>query len=139
MTAIEAEQRFEMFLTVLATTGNVSEAVRLAGLGRRSVYDRKERDPEFAQAWHEALQVSYDAVEHAVRNRAVEGWLEPVFYQGEIVGHVRRFNDENARFLLKAKRPQEFRERMEISGQVDVATTILERRRRAGIGPGDPS
>jgi hypothetical protein len=139
MTSQEAKQRFAKFLEVLATTGNVSRAAELAGVPRRTAYDQRERDPEFAQKWDEALQVSYDAIEHAVRNRAVEGWEEPVFYQGEIVGYVRRYNDENARFLLKAKRPQEFRERVEVSGQVDVAATILERRRRAGIAPDEPS
>jgi hypothetical protein len=139
MTQTEARQRHTKFLELLALTGNVSHAVKLAGLGRRSVYDRRERDPEFARDWDDALQVSYDAIEHAVRNRAVEGWEEPVFYQGEIVGYIRRYSDENARFLLKAKRPQEFRERVEVSGQVDIAATILERRRRAGIPSDEPS
>jgi hypothetical protein len=40
------------------------------------------------------------ALERAAYARAVEGWLEPIVYKGEVVGHRRRYSDAMLRLLL---------------------------------------
>ncbi|MET0248554.1 MAG: hypothetical protein ABW164_02370, partial [Sphingobium sp.] len=51
------------FLTVLAQTCNVTEAVRAAGKDLGSAYYLKKIDPGFARAWAEALSIGYDELE----------------------------------------------------------------------------
>lgn len=103
-----------------ATTGNVSAAAQKAGIGRMTAYDARNTDgkegaalleaQEFAAAWDSAREVAADALELEARRRAKEGWPEPVFYQGKQVGRVRKYSDTLLIFLLKATRPEKFRE-----------------------------
>ena len=46
-----------VFLASLARTGSVRASARAAGVGRRTVYDRRERDLEFAAAWDAAFEL----------------------------------------------------------------------------------
>lgn len=48
--------------------------------------------------------------------RASEGWLEPVYYQGVVCGHVRRFSDGLMQFLLRGLLPDKYGNKTEISG-----------------------
>ncbi len=40
-------------------------------------------------------------MERAAYERAVEGWLEPIVYKGEVVAHRRRYSDAMLRLLLQ--------------------------------------
>ena len=106
----------EKFIEVVRTTCNVSEATRSIGMARRSLYDARDRDNEFAQLWDEAVEEATDALEREAWRRAVEGWDEPVFYQGKAVGAVRKYSDRMLELLLKGHKPQKYRERHEVTG-----------------------
>ena len=71
------------FLKALAETGNVSD---------------------------EALDIAVDLLEGEARSRAVEGVEQPRFHQGRICGTVRKYSDSLLMFLLRAHRPETFRE-----------------------------
>lgn len=88
------------FLTILEETCNVSEAARAAGMGRRSAYDWREDDADFAAAWDDAIEAAADKLEQVAFERAKAGT-----------------SDRMLEILLKAHRPQ-FREkqRLEHSG-----------------------
>jgi hypothetical protein len=73
-----------VFLGVLAETGNVSAAIRGAGIARETVYAAKQKDPSFAQAWGEALDAAVDLLKAEARRRAVEGVDIPVTHEGEL-------------------------------------------------------
>lgn len=118
------------FLAALARTGVVQAAARLAKVGRRTVYDRRGTDPEFAAAWDEAVELSTAALETEAYRRAVTGTLRPVFHQGVKSGTVREHSDTLLIFLLKARRPAVYRDshRVEVAG--DPANPIK-------VGPAD--
>ena len=101
------------FLEVLATMCNVTHAAWTAGISRSRVYDIRKEDAEFAAAWDNAIEEGADALELEARRRALEGVKEPVFYKGEVCGHVLRYSDTLLMFLLKAHRPEKYRERYE--------------------------
>lgn len=86
------KERRERFLTALAEVPNVSRACREAGVSRRIVYCRKTADPKFAQAWEEALETGIDRLEEIAMERAMAG------------------SDRLLMFLLKAHRPEKYRE-----------------------------
>ena len=109
----------EQFLRALIdSVGNVSEACAVAGISRRSVYDWRESDPEFKADWDDAVEVTTEALEREIYRRAHEGTDEPVFYQGELCGTVRKYSDTLAMFILKGRKPEKYREniKQEIGG-----------------------
>lgn len=92
------------FLETLSQTANVREAAEAAGLSRRTAYDHWEADPAFAAARDEVIGDAVDRLEREAFRRAVEGWDEPVYYQGQQVGSVRKYSDRMLELLLKANR-----------------------------------
>lgn len=61
----------ETFLKVLAEYGQVTYAANVAGMTRRGFYDRRTRDPEFARAWDEALDMFEESLTHRVVETAI--------------------------------------------------------------------
>lgn len=113
------------FLAALADTGNARDSARAAGVDRATAYRHREKDEGFADAWEAALQDATDSLEMEARRRAVEGVEEPVFHKGERVGSVRRYSDTLLIFLLKAHRPEKYRDNFDL-GKV-VAGLIARR------------
>lgn len=101
-------RRRSIFLDVLRRTGNVSAAARAAGMARRSAYALRDREEDFAAAWSEAQEEALDDLEQALRQRAVQGTLKPVYYGGKACGHVPNYSDQAGMFLLRARRPDAF-------------------------------
>ena len=108
------------FLDALARSANVTEAARAAGLTRDQAVQIYGEDEEFARAWRSAVDEANDELEREARRRALEGTEEPVFYQGKECARVRRYSDTLMLALLKAERPEKFKDRVasEISGQI---------------------
>jgi hypothetical protein len=108
----------EKFLAHLRKTANVTEAAAIIATARKSLYDARERDPAFKAAWDEAIEIATDALEQEARRRALDGWEEPVFYRGEEVGRMRAYSDRLLELLLKAHRPDKYKDtvRQEVTG-----------------------
>lgn len=90
----------EIFIQQLRETCNVSHAARCAGIGRRTAYDWRDADADFAAEWDNAEQEAVDALELVARERAIDG------------------SDRMMEILLKAHRPEKYVERFktEIGG-----------------------
>ncbi len=86
------------FLDALAAGATVAEACVDSGCPKSSAYLNRNRDPAFAQEWDDAHSAGTALIEREIRRRAVEGWLEPHFYEGEVAGYVRRYD---SRLLLR--------------------------------------
>lgn len=97
----------------LSATGNVSEAALRAGIERSTAYRLYQSTPDFAEAWDASLEVACDALELEARRRAFLGTQKPVFYKGQECGSIREYSDTLMVVLLKAHRPEKFRERTE--------------------------
>lgn len=104
------------FFAVIATGRPVGVACKAAGYSRRSVYEYQKEDKDFARCWQEADDEAVELMEAEADRRAMKGTLEPVFYQGEKCGSVRKFSDGLLMFRLKGKRPHIYRETVEHSG-----------------------
>lgn len=59
------EVRRAKFLECLAATANVRTACAAAGLSRQAAYRLRQRDPEFAAAWRDALREAHAAAARA--------------------------------------------------------------------------
>lgn len=109
------------FIAALRETGNVRRAAIAAGVGRTTVYRERKKAKRFREAWDEAMQEATDLLEEEARRRAVEGLVRYKFHQGAPVLHPvtneayyeLEYSDTLLIFLLKAHRPEMFRERYE--------------------------
>jgi hypothetical protein len=113
------------FLQKLASSaGNVSKAAQAVKISRSAAYDHKSKDADFSNAWDNVIETVADAMEQEMYRRAVKGVQEPVFYKGQIVGKIRKFSDKLLEFGLKGKRPDIYRDRVDVnnhhSGSLDV-------------------
>lgn len=109
-------QKRRKFLVALAKTGNISQAARAASASRSHAYALKTGDPEFSVAWDDALEAAVDVLEGEARRRAVEGVETLHFHQGEVKESVRKYSDALLMFLLRAHRPETYRERADTAG-----------------------
>lgn len=105
------------FLLVLSEQANVSAACRAVGISNRCAYDHKNDDPEFAKMWADAVEVAVDKLEQEAWHRATHGVEKPIVHKGEVVGIVREPSDRLTELLLKAHRPEKYRDRMELTGK----------------------
>lgn len=122
---ITKEQFEEFFKRLRLNFGNVSRAAELAGFSRFTAYEHKKADPEFSARWDAIIEGLADDAEKELHRRAVKGVMEPKFYKGKKVANVRKFSDQLLMFMLKAKRPDIYRERMQmdtnVKGSLDVS------------------
>lgn len=83
----------ERFLDALEAGLSIAAAARAAGVGRQTVYDWRRREPEFGAAWDAAVETGTDRLEDEAHKRALTQ------------------SDTLMIFLLKARRPEKFRDR----------------------------
>ena len=102
-------KQVELFLRSLSITGRVKESATAAGLRYSTVYRLRATDEDFADDWDESLYEYQDRLEAEIERRAVEGYDEPVFHQGEVCGYKRRFSDQLLLAIAKRHIP-EYRE-----------------------------
>lgn len=96
------------FLKALLELGTVTAACDAAGIGRRTVYQERQRDEEFAIAWADVEAASTDQLEAEAHRRAVNG------------------SDTLLIFLLKSRKPEIYRENVKVehSGEVHQSVEV---------------
>lgn len=117
--------QFEKFLFHLREVPNVTRAARLCGLSPKSFRNHKKSNATFSEAWDDALEEAIETCELEVHRRAFEGTDKPITYMGNVTGTYKEYSDSLATFLLKAHRPERYRERTEID--MTVTMSVAER------------
>jgi len=96
------------YLTIMRSTGSNTLALKAANCPRRIVTYMQASSPVFGAVLNDSLDESTDSLEDEGRRRADEGVDEPVFYQGAVVGHVKKYSDELLKMLLRANRQTKY-------------------------------
>lgn len=124
----------DAFIAELSKGGNVSSAAAKAGVGRQFPYKVAKEDLEFKARWEEAIETACDTLEAEAWRRAVQGTKKPVFQGKELVGHIQEYSDTLLIVLLKAHRPQKFRERSGSVANFDPTKLTNEQLQRIVAG-----
>ena len=90
------------FLKNLATSSHVANSAKAAGVAVSTVYNWRDRDPEFLREWMRALAAGYELLEMDLLDRARNGVEKPVFHDGKEVATVTEYNDGLGIKLLQA-------------------------------------
>lgn len=120
----------DRFLRWYSQSGNVTYAAKRAGVERSAVYKWQEADDQFAAAFREADLKATEVLEREAWRRANDGVAEPVYQHGKLVGTIQRYSDNLLMFLLRARAPERYRDRVDVS----VAPIIKS---VAGFDPAD--
>ena len=113
----------EIFLAELTRTANITRAASVAGVTRTAAYELRSRDPAFDAACVECLESATDRLEQKVRKRAEDGTERGVWYKGERVGAEVETHDILSMFMLKAHRPNVYRQDVAVQVGLSVAHT----------------
>ena len=111
------------FVLQLRKNVTLETAAAYVGRHRKTVNKWQRKLPRFREVVQEAREMIIDNLEQSALDRAVNGWLEPVYYKGDIVGHIRKFSDALTIFMLKCWRS----DRYAIDRQADGVGSIEER------------
>ncbi|HZT29705.1 MAG TPA: hypothetical protein VFA33_07480 [Bryobacteraceae bacterium] len=102
------------FLEEYRESGSVTLAAKRAGISRNAHYKRLKQDRAYAKVFHACRDQAGASLEDEAIRRATRGVLEPVFYQGNRCGYIRRYSDGLLQFLLKGALPEKYRERSSV-------------------------
>ena len=87
------DRRKLKFLKGLATSSHVANSAKAAGVAVSTVYNWRERDPEFIRHWMRALAAGYELLEMDLLGRARSGVEKAIFHGGKQVATVKQYND----------------------------------------------
>src|ERR1700756_5465712 len=99
-------QKRQQFLELLSESGNVRASCAALNLCRSTLYQWRASDSAFAAAWDSALELGADGLEDEARRRAMAG------------------SDILLMFLLKALRPEKYRERSQVHIHNNVTSDL---------------
>lgn len=142
------------FLAALSRVPVVQYACNAVGIERCTAYRARLADKDFAEAWEEAMEAGIDQAEQEAFRRAVQGFEEPVIYQGivsttvlrdaqgepvldasgEMVRvplTVRKHSDALMGLILKGRRKKLYADRTELTGADGGALAMTDETARA--------
>lgn len=116
---IRTPKKEAAFLDGLRDGLSVTASCIDSGFSRSAAYEWRDVDDEFRKRWDEAVEEGTDRLEDEAQRRARDGVTEPIYYKGDRVGEVQRYSDTLMIFLLKARRPDKFKDRVatELTGK----------------------
>lgn len=97
------------FLAALAASSSFTFAARAAKISYNTFRLHQRNDPDFARQVAEAEERAVDLLHAQCFKAALEGVIEPIYFQGKIVGHTRKFEPRMAIELLRAHMPDKFK------------------------------
>lgn len=123
-------ERRRLFLRSFASRGIVLEGCRAASVSRSTVEKWRENSEWFDELYRIAIEEAADRIEAEAFRRAVDGYDEPVIYQGMVTSvvdpetgeqrmlTVRKYSDTLMQTMLKGARPEKYRDnhKVEVSG-----------------------
>lgn len=123
--------RMRLFLAAVRITPSITVAAKVAGINRTAHYRTLERNPLYKAAFNEAYRQGVDSLEDEITRRAQFGVKRLKLYHGSPVMVPRDLtkkaskrnplvpyfeaeeSDTLAALLMKAKKPKEYRDRVE--------------------------
>lgn len=97
------------FLKALAMSFNWTDALKAAHVCFNTVRAHERNDPDFAAQLKAAEQEGVEMLHAVCWKSAIEGNVEPVYWQGEIVGQIRKYDTRMRIELLRAHMPNLFK------------------------------
>jgi hypothetical protein len=99
-----SKAKAERFLNTLADTCNVTEACRQSRISTSTVYRRRKSDAAFRAGWVEAVGCSYQRLELALLERALNGTERVILRKDGSEERFRDYSDQLGLALMRMHR-----------------------------------
>jgi hypothetical protein len=121
-----AQMKARAFLAAYKNSASITQAAKAARIDRTLHYRWLRRSSGYAAAFERAKPIAAGVLLDRTVKRAIEGTLEPVFYQGQRCGLIRRYPEGTAQFLLRGLMPEVFGAKLtaEVSGPGGAAIEV---------------
>lgn len=120
------KRRQEVFLAHLSADGRIEPSARAAGYTDASYLWRcRKKDPEFAEAWEDAVRCAVDKLYDSAFTRALDGVEKGIYYKGDLVGTETIHSDRLTMFLLSKLDPDRFGDKQKIEANVTVGIAVV--------------
>jgi hypothetical protein len=106
------ERNQRAFLAAYAETGVLKNAAKAAGVTRVNHCRWMKEDPAYAEKFEQLFEQVCERFEAEAIRRAVDGYQDPVYQAGKLVGYRLKYSDTLLMFMLKAMRPEKYREKL---------------------------
>lgn len=104
----KSEQMLAAVLEVIASGGTITEAAKQCGVSFVTIHQWKKTDMDFKARFEVAHKQGTDVFLKELRRRAIDGYKEPVFYQGVQCGEITKYSDTLLVTALKMRDPSAF-------------------------------
>jgi hypothetical protein len=111
-------------LNAIATCGVLYRAAAACGGTFVGWRWNTENVPELKKLEEKAMDIYRERLSLAIHNRAVDGWLEPVYFQGNLAGYRRQFSDRLLELHAKRHMP-EYRDKHEVDMNVKGGVLVV--------------
>lgn len=105
----------ELYLSYLPKQFTVTAALSKANVPASALQRWREDDPHFVAREKLARDALADALEAEAIRRAFKGVRTPVYQGGLLAGYITQYSDMLLSLMLKALRPERYREKAEIN------------------------
>lgn len=114
------------FLAAYALQGTITAAADAAGVNRRCHLQWMQGEV-YRKAFESAFEEFCEKLELEAIRRAHDGWDEPVYQGGMLVGVKRKFSDALIQFLLRGAKPDKYRDnsKVEHAGGLDINPVMI--------------
>jgi hypothetical protein len=123
------------WLCAYAMSGSKVMACRVARVGHSTADYHLKNDADFASQAESAKEHADDLLHTRCMQRCIEGDMEPVYWQGEVVGYIPKFDTRLQIEMLRAHMPATFK--TPGTGRVDAGTgdkiLVLDEEMRAKL------
>lgn len=99
------------FFKNVEKTGALHKSLEAVRLGKKW-WRRQQKAHDTLDEFYQVARSRYvETLEAAADDRAIKGVDEPVYYEGEVVGHKKKYSDALLMFRLKGLNPERYAER----------------------------
>jgi hypothetical protein len=112
---LSTEQLQERYLAALPQYFTVTAALTKAGASQSQLSRWREQDGAFLVREQTARDALADQLEAEAIRRAFKGVRTPVYQGGLLAGYITQYSDQLLTLMLKAMRPEKYRDRAEVS------------------------
>ena len=114
----------DAYIEALRVTGLEATARGIAQVSKRAVDNLLADDLEFSSEVSDTLDQWADKLEREAYRRGVEGIEKGIYYKGKLEATEIQYSDTLLQTLLKAKRPDQFGDKKQITGAGGQPLTV---------------
>ena len=100
------EKEKEKYIELVRAGVSKGDASQMLGRVKTTFSEQARKDADFKARVEEAWFEGADVLIEEAQRRGAEGWEEPVYQKGELVGYVRKYDSNLLMFSIKGRRPE---------------------------------